>query len=183
MEEKHYYPALDNYIKLYMTTFGKIKLSIIPEGTSYTVYHYFKNQHKMPSYDEFFNSCVQQCQQSKIDLAERFERFKEFCKKHNIDQTKTPTTFVPQITQECEHNVEEEFWIVERAKLNPAGIAAAYAYGYQPNPYRKRMIELKKYKHPELFKAYITVHEASDNAIKSYDTHKDYLIQLSQAFK
>jgi len=182
-EEQKYYPVLDNYIKLYMTTFGKIKLSIIPENISFAVYNYFKNQEKMPTYDQFFKACVHQCETQKIELKPYFEKFYALCKKHNINHSTTPVTFIPKVPEDQDVDVEQEFWKIEASKISPAGIASAFAHGYIPNPYRNKVLALDKHKYPKLLSLYIKTHEDSDTSVKDYESHKNYLTELSVTFK
>ena len=181
-ELKKYYPSLDNYVKLCMTTYGKIKLSVIPEGVSFSVYNYYRNQPKMPSYDDFFKSCIHQCETQKIELDKRFDAFYSLCKKHNIDTHRTATTYIPQIPESETLDVEKEFWKIEQAKLTPTGIASAYKHGYHPNPYRKAMFALKKHEYYDLFSLYVKVHPDKDECIHDYDTHKNYLTGLHNTF-
>lgn len=182
-EEHKYYPILDNYIKLYMTPFGKIKLSIIPENISLPVYNYFKTQEKMPTFDQFFKACVHQCETHQIDLKPYFEKFYALCKKHNINPNSTAVTFIPQVPEDQDVDVEEEFWKIEASKISPAGIASAFTNGYLPNPFRNKILALNKHKHPKLLSLYIKVHEDSDTKVKDYDSHKNYLTELSVTFK
>lgn len=180
---KTYYRSLDNYVKLCMTTFGKIKLSVIPEGISFSVYNYFKDQPKMPSYDDFFKSCEHQCQTLKVDLKPRFEAFHALCKKHNIDHYKTATTYIPIIPQDEEKDVEAEFWKIERSKLTPSGIASSFINGYTPNPYRNYVLSLKEQQYPDLLKLYCIVHPDIRAGVKDYDSLKNYLTELHSTFK
>lgn len=181
-EEGHYYPSLDAFTELRMTTFGKMKLSVIPEGVSMAVYNYFKSSPKFPSYDEFFDYCVHQCETMKHDLKSRFERFHRACEKYKIDPHGV-TTFPEQPLKEIipEEDIEDEFWKIERHKLTPDGIAAMYANGEILNPYRKRMIGLGCYKHDILFNLYIQAYPDS-HKVKDFESHKIYLNALLRTF-
>ncbi len=180
---KTYYRSLDNYVKLCMTTFGKIKLSVIPEGVSFAVYNYFKEQPKMPSYDDFFKSCVHQCETLKVDLKPRFDAFHALCKKHNIDSHKTATSYIPIIPDDAPVDAEAEFWKIEKAKLTPSGIASSVLNGYINNPYRNAVLALSDHVYPELLKLYCIVHTDTRCGIKDYDSLKNYLTELHSTFK
>ena len=173
MKDK-YYPSLDALTKLSMTTFGKIKLSIIPEGVTHAVYNYFKSSEKFPSYDDFFNSCVHQCKTQKLEIQSRFDAFYEFCKKHNLDHQNTPTSYIPIIPEAQAIDIEAEFWKTEKFKLTPDGIACIYKNGDVLNPFKNKMIALTHHKHPKLFALY----EKSSN---SYEDNKIYLNALKEA--
>lgn len=175
MKDK-YYPNLDTYTKLSMTTFGKIKLSVIPEGVSFAVYNYFIKQDKMPSYDQFFDSCVHQCRTQNIELERRFEAFYELCRKHNVDHTVTATSYIPIVPTTSHLDVEDEFWKVERFKLTPDGIAALTVNRYIVNAFKNQMLALEKHKYADLFALYI----AFD---KDYESTKKYLNALHNTFK
>lgn len=179
---KTYYKSLDNYVKLCMTTFGKIKLSVIPEGISFVVYNYFKEQKKIPSYDDFFKSCVHQCETLKLDLKPRFEAFYALCKKHNIDPHKTTTSYIPTIPEDKPVDVQTEFWKIERAKLTPSGIASAVINGYINNPYRNAIVSLADQEHPELLKLYCVAYPDARSASNEYEALKNYLTKLHSTF-
>jgi hypothetical protein len=181
-EEGHYYPSLDAITELHMTTFGKMKLSVIPEGVSMAVYNYFKSAAKFPSYDEFFEYCIHQCETMKHDLKPRYDRFYKACEKYKIDPNGI-TTFTNQKIEPPtpSEDIEDEFWKIERHKLTPDGIAAMYANGEILNPYRQRMIEIGCYKHDTLFNLYIQAYPDC-HKVKDFESHKVYLNALLRTF-
>lgn len=167
----HYYKSLDEFHELNMTTFGKMKLSIIPEGVSMAVYNYFKSSPEFPSYDKFFEYCVHQCETMKYDLKPRFDAFQKACEKYSLDPL-LATHFL-----RTQDDTEAEFWKIEKTKLTPDGIAAMYANGEIINPYRKRMLELGCHRNEKLFTIYIQAYP-NDHRVKDYESHKSYLNAL-----
>lgn len=170
--EGHYYKSLDEFKQLNMTTFGKMKLSIIPEGVSMAVYNYFQSSPEFPSYDEFFEYCIHQCETMKHDLKPRYDAFYKACEKYGIDP-KGVTHFIKVDTED----IEAEFWKIERTKLTPDGIAAMYFNGEILNPYRKRMLELGCHSNEKLFTLYIQAYP-TDHKVKDYESHRSYLNAL-----
>jgi hypothetical protein len=174
-EGKHYYPSLDEFKELHMTTFGKMKLSVIPEGVSMAVYNYFKACSEFPDYDKFFDYCIQQCQTIKHDLKPRYDAFYKACEKYSLDPNST--THFPK--QPHKEDIETEFWKIEKTKLTPDGIAAMYANGEIMNPFRKTMLNLGCYKNEKLFTLYIQAYP-KDHKVKDYESHKSYLNALKE---
>lgn len=170
---KYYSPHLDEFHELNMTTFGKMKLSVIPEGVSIAVYNYFKSCAEFPPYDKFFEYCLYQCSSINYDLKSRYDAFYKLCKEHNLDAN-SPTHFPKKSPEE---NVELEFWKIEKTKLTPDGIAAMYANGEILNPYRKAMLNIGAYKNEKLFTIYIQAYP-NDHNVKDYESHKSYLNAL-----
>jgi hypothetical protein len=183
-EKGHYYPSLDEFTELHMTTFGKMKLSVIPEGVSMAVYNYFKSSTKFPSYEEFFEYCIHQCETTKHDLKPRYDRFYKACEKYKIDPngvTTLPNQKIEPSEDKASLDIEDEFWKIERHKLTPDGIAGMYANGEILNPYRKRMICLGCYKHDTLFNLYIQAYPDSKK-VKDFESHRAYLNVLLRTF-
>lgn len=171
----HYYKSLDEFKELHMTTFGKMKLSIIPEGVSMAVYNYFKSCEEFPSYDKFFEYCIHQCETMKHDLKPRYEAFYKACEKYSID----PNSVTHFVKVDIE-DTEAEFWKIEKTKLTPDGIAAMYANGEILNPYRKKMLELGCHSNEKLFTIYIQAYP-TDHKVKDYESHKSYLNALKDS--
>ena len=174
--EGHYYKSLDEFTELNMTTFGKMKLSIIPEGVSMAVYNYFKTSPEFPLYDKFFEYCLYQCENMKHDLKPRYDAFYKACEKYSLNPN-AETHFPKPIPKE---DTESEFWKIEKTKLTPDGIAAMYANGEIINPYRKKMLELGCHRNEKLFTLYIQAYP-TDHRVKDYESHKSYLNALKDS--
>ena len=172
MKDKFYYLSFDSLERLHLTTFGKIKLSIFPEGVVLATYNYFKSNPKFPPYEDFFDSCIHQCRIQKIDLKDRFAAFENLCKKHNLNKS-SPTQH--NIT-EPDVDIETEFWKTECFKLTPNGIACIYQNRDVLNNYRNQMIDLSNKRYSDLFKLYL------DYPL-GYEENKKYLNELHKTFK
>jgi len=148
-----YFARLDDYKELNMTPFGKMKLSVIPEGVIYSTYNYFKTQTIFPSYDKFFDSCLMHTREADIDMKPRWRRFYDVCKLKAIDSNSPPSlpsafTDGPRVFSS--EKIEEEFWRVEKYKLTPKGIKVMEKIGDPQNPYRTQMMEICDREIPDL---------------------------------
>ncbi len=169
-----YFSRLDDYTELSMTPFGKMKLSVIPEGVIYSTYNYFKTQSKFPLYEAFFDSCIQHTKTADIDMKPRWRKFYDACQLNAIDTksspslAKTRTVDIPQFSPE---EIEESFWRVEKYKVSPAGIAPMERLGDPQNPYRRQMMEFASRpdgsgQHQELFALYLKAYPQTNRAIE-----------------
>lgn len=164
-----YFARLDEYKELNMTSFGKMKLSVIPEGVIYSTYNYFKTQDRFPSYDKFFDSCMMHAKTADIDMKPRWCRFYDACTLKAIDP-KSPTSLtVPFVEEPRTFNikeVEEEFWKVEKYKLTSAGSKVMEKIGDPQNPYRMQMMQsADSIEEPGLFKLYLLAYPKTNPRI------------------
>ena len=164
-----YFARLDEYKELNMTSFGKMKLSVIPEGVIYSTYNYFKTQAKFPPYDKFFDSCIMHAKTADIDMKPRWCRFYDACQLKAIDP-KSPTSLtVPFVEEPRTFNikeVEEEFWKVEKYKLTPEGSKIMEKIGDPQNPYRMQMMQVAEHlEQPGLFKLYMLAYPLTNPKI------------------
>lgn len=166
-----YYPRLDGFVLLRATPFGKMKLSIIPEGVLFSCYnHFLKKQQEGSSpkqqaidYHTFFEFCVQKCKEVPIPLGPRWRRFFEACRERGIDAKKEPCVqgvrpkaYVPPEREE--EDPEEGFWTCEKHTLSEQYAQAVSLIGHLPNPYRKHLEENPPTQQPKLFKLYQAAH-------------------------
>lgn len=139
-----------------MTPFGKMRLSLFPERI---IFEEWTNvDQKSITYDEFFQSCVDACQDKKIDLRSNWSRFYDACKSRKIFWTKEPTIFVTPKqtdfkTRELPTSTEDDFWRVELGYLdNPASAELLNFH----NPYA-HVMDLATTRYPELYCYYLAL--------------------------
>jgi hypothetical protein len=182
-----YFARLDEYKELNMTSFGKMKLSVIPEGVIYSTYNYFKTQERFPSYDKFFDSCIMHAKTADIDMKPRWCRFYDACQLKAIDP-KSPTSLAVPFTEEPRtfniKEVEEEFWRVEKYKLTSAGSKVMEKIGDPQNPYRVQMMQIAEHlEEPGLFKLYLLAYPKTNPRINplepSLKNLEDYEVYTS----
>ena len=156
------FPCYESFKKLDLlplTPFGRMKLSVIPEGVVTTIYNYFKNEQKVPKFETFFQVCIQHCKSMDIDLSKRFGRFYEVCRQRGYDPNKIPVctqkSTVVQ-TRDIEAYSEDDFWKVELDVLNQP--EKWETVGYTPNPWARIMRTLEVYKYPLLYGYYLDAH-------------------------
>ena len=192
-EDKYkYYARLDEYEELRMTPFGKMKLSVVPEGLIYSTYNYFKTQGRIPSYDKFLDACLKNAELADIELKPRWRKFFEACTVKAID-TKGRTHFPPKPQglpdkkpDRTPQEIEDDFWRIERYKIN-AGKEPMRILGDPQNPYRLSMKELPERKHEELFILYMNAYpkdadkenplEPSYKDLEAYITYVEALLK------
>jgi len=188
-----YFARLDEYKELNMTSFGKMKLSVIPEGVIYSTYNYFKTQAKFPSYDKFFDSCIMHAKTADIDMKPRWCRFYDACQLKAIDP-KAPTSLtVPFVEEPRTFNIEkieEEFWKVEKHKITPEGSKIMEKIGDPQNPYRMQMMQVAdSIENAGLFKLYMLAYPITNPKInplapslKNPEEYKVYTQALQDTF-
>ena len=190
-----YFARLDDFIELNMNGFGKMKLSVVPEGVIYSTYAYFKQQDRFPTYDKFFDSCLMHTKEADIDMKPRWRRFYDACQKHAID-TKTPPCLPPAFTAAksapgsrilSDKEVEEEFWKIEKYKLTPHGSKIMERIGDPHNCYRTQMQEIPV-TNKGLFELYMLAYPKSNPNInpmepsfKNMTAHASYLEALTSS--
>ncbi len=172
-----YFSRLDDYTELSMTAFGKMKLSVIPEGVIYSTYNYFKMQDRFPSYEKFFDSCIMHTKEADIDMKPRWHRFYDACKKHAIDTQSLPslpTAFTQEQRILNTVQIEEEFWRVEKYKLTPKGKEVMEKIGDPHNPYRTQIMGIPDITNKGLFKLYMLAYPKSNPSTNPMEpTFKD----------
>ena len=180
-----YYARLDEYTELNMSPFGKMKLSVIPEGVIYSTYNYLKSKGKIPKYELFLESCIQHAKLAGVDLRPRWNRFYRACTLRAIDPENTPTTVVHEYVLERkeQEDVEEGFWKIELHKLTPEGQKVMERLGDPHNPFRRRMLELETRRNEELIKLYLEAYPIClgreplsplDSGVKNQEAYEIY---------
>lgn len=151
------YPCLEitkTFTKLNLSPFGRMKLSLIPEGILYSVYkHFSNNDQPFPTFSKFFDHCLTQCKSAKIDMKSRWRRFFNVCKDLHINIEKelptvipsSPETIMPQRPKLTSFEIEQEFWKSELHKITPLGKHAMQKLGDPHSPFRNQMIDLHQH--------------------------------------
>lgn len=147
-----------------MTSFGELKLSVIDESVRNSIYKHHAKMHedgsKFPSYESFFNECLNVCKEKNVDLRSNWLRFYNECKNKYIDPKKQPCT-IPLRAPSFQERVlppptEEDFWKVERDVVNQPD--KWEKLGYIKNPWAAFMLTLPTYEYMELYLYYLQAH-------------------------
>lgn len=155
-----YSPFIDELVELKqlrMSAFGKMKLSVIPEGVVKSLYNYYIQQgSNLPHNERFFQECLDICKRENVCLKSRWTRFYDACDKRKINAKKELCTVAQQpkeidITPRAEED-ETGFWRVELAWAeNPRGY---WALGCPKNPFEDK-VNPETTRHKMLFALYL----------------------------
>lgn len=160
---------------------------IIPEGVRYSLFNYYvkdmnANHSKMPSFERFFEECLEICKEMNIDLRVKWSAFYDECDKRKINAKKTACSEpyrgeLTKVRQSVSYS-EDDFWNVERAVAeNPERYRSV---GYLKNPWADFMLTLSHYKRPELYILYLQAHPEGQDPLP--DELLKYQVRLREIF-